>query len=69
MKFSRAGSRIAYFLRFVGTNFREFEFQTLPLGKFFRGSLASSHPVFHVRSCIYKDYKQLWDVMLSCLFY
>ena len=31
-------SQIAGFSRFVGTNFREFGFQTLPLGTNFRGS-------------------------------
>ena len=41
MTFSRKpekSSRIADCLRFVGTNFREFGFQTLPLGTNFRGS-------------------------------
>ena len=42
-------SRIADFLCFAGTNFREFGFQTLLLGTNFRGSWACSCPVFHVR--------------------
>ena len=35
-----------FFLRFAGTNIREFGFQTLPLGMNFCGSKETSGPVF-----------------------